>query len=98
MSADMRPASLGDALVVPHGTILRGVKVTPAVPLAPLRAWTREQYFRHHAELEALPEPPGPSGGTAWDFIRAVGERAPWQADAACREHPEVNFFTVQGE
>lgn len=33
------------------------------------------------------------------NLIEALGFRRPdWQADAACREHPEVNFFPERGE
>jgi hypothetical protein len=30
--------------------------------------------------------------------LRLLMLRPPWTRDAACREHPDVRFFTVQGE
>ena len=40
-----------------------------------------------YAEIEALMTP-----GEPFDLLDAVRERPTWMADAACRDHPEVEF------
>jgi WhiB family transcriptional regulator, redox-sensing transcriptional regulator len=35
---------------------------------------------------------------TASDALELFGQRPPWMRDAACREHPEVNFHPGHGE
>lgn len=38
------------------------------------------------------------AGGVAVLFDLIVSGQPSWHADAACAEHPEVNFFPEQGE
>lgn len=63
--------------------------------LAPSRAWTRDEYL----ERTALIEPPRPpTRGTPVDaLLAAIGESAPWQNDALCREYPAVDFMPGRG-
>lgn len=37
-------------------------------------------------------------GADGLDFLAALLRRPSWQADALCREFPEINFFPERGE
>jgi hypothetical protein len=53
-----------------------------------------------HALVEALMVAPGATDAlTALQrLLAALALEAPWKADAACPEHPEVEFFPRKGE
>ena len=86
-----------------HGHHLRGLdqaRITVGsfvanAPLAPMFGWTRADYERalqRDVVASALVVAPLPCGPVV-ALLGDVGARAPWQADALCNEHPEVDWF-----
>ena len=48
----------------------------------------------HEARFEGDPHQLVDAAGC----MAAMADRPAWQADAACREHPEVSWFTARGQ
>lgn len=54
----------------------------------------RRQLTRDEAAMAARPLWDADEAVDVWSWIRQPS----WAADAACREHPEVNFYPERGE
>ena len=71
------------------------VKLSQGRSFAPLYGWTRQDY--EDALLRAVPAAPtvrpvDPPRGLS-GLLGAIGTPLPWQADALCREYPDVDWF-----